>query len=90
MSPMKMFEYLASGVPIVSSDLPVLREILHHSVNSLLVPAADLHAWISAVDSLSGNRQLADSLGTRAHQQYLSEHTWIVRANAILDFAKLQ
>ena len=28
MSPMKMFEYMSTGVPIVSSDLPVLKKFL--------------------------------------------------------------
>ena len=38
MSPMKMFEFMSSGVPFISSDLPVLREILVHEKNCLLVP----------------------------------------------------
>ncbi|MDX1502288.1 MAG: glycosyltransferase, partial [Thermoanaerobaculia bacterium] len=37
MSPMKMFEYMAAGRAIVSSDLPVLREVLRHGENALLV-----------------------------------------------------
>ena len=36
-SPLKMFEYLATGIPIISSDLKVLREILKDQKNSLLV-----------------------------------------------------
>ena len=38
MSPMKMFEYMSSSVPIISSDLPVLRDILTDGENALLVP----------------------------------------------------
>jgi glycosyltransferase involved in cell wall biosynthesis len=37
MSPLKLFEYMAHGKPIVSSDLPVIREVLRDSVNSVLV-----------------------------------------------------
>ena len=36
-SPLKMFEYLATGIPIVSSDLKVLREILINQKNSVLI-----------------------------------------------------
>ena len=41
MSPMKMFEYLASGVPVFSSNLPVLQEILIDNVNVFLVSPED-------------------------------------------------
>ena len=37
MSPMKMFDYLASGKLIISSDIPVLREILKHQYNAILI-----------------------------------------------------
>ena len=36
-SPLKMFEYLASGIPIISSDLKVLREKLVNRRNSILI-----------------------------------------------------
>ena len=36
-SPLKMFEYLATGIPIISSNIKVLREKLIHNQNCLLV-----------------------------------------------------
>ncbi len=36
-SPLKLFEYLAAGRPIVASDLAALREVLRHEDNALLV-----------------------------------------------------
>jgi glycosyltransferase involved in cell wall biosynthesis len=43
-SPMKAFEYLACGRVILSTDLPVLREVLNED-NAVLLPAQDLDAW---------------------------------------------
>ncbi|GAG00742.1 unnamed protein product, partial [marine sediment metagenome] len=37
MSPLKMFEYMASGKPIIASDLPALREVLKQGKNAILV-----------------------------------------------------
>lgn len=88
MSPMKMFEYLGAGVPIISSDLPVLREILNDGHNSLLVPPADAKAWVSALDRLGADPALAARIGATAHAQYERQHTWTRRAEQIIAAAK--
>jgi glycosyltransferase involved in cell wall biosynthesis len=88
MSPMKMFEYMASGVPIISSDLPVLREILTDGVNALLVPPSNPTAWNKALDRLLTDKDFANSLSASAHHDYSSQHTWTHRARRLLDAAK--
>lgn len=88
MSPMKMFEYMATGVPIISSDLPVLHEVLTHEKNCMMVPPADADAWINALDKISEDREFANSLGRVAHADYVSQHTWHRRAEALLKAAK--
>ena len=84
MSPMKMFEYMAAGVPIVSSDLPVLREVLSHDVNALLVPPQDVEAWGKAIDRLLSDTALSRRLASAAYAQYERQHTWQQRARALL------
>lgn len=88
MSPMKMFEYLGSGVPVISSDLPVLREVLTDGSNALLVPPADPQAWIAAVDRLARDPALARSLGERGHAEYRERYTWDARAAKLLSIAE--
>lgn len=88
MSPMKMFEYLASGVPVISSDLPVLREVLRDSVNCLAVPPADADAWAVALDRLVSDKPLALTLGANAHREYVEGRTWTRRAERLLAAAR--
>ena len=88
MSPMKMFEYMGSAVPIISSDLPVLREILRDGQNALLVPPADPNSWIQAMDRLLSDQNLCMKIGSNAYKAYKSKHTWLKRAKAILSIAK--
>lgn len=85
MSPMKMFEYLASGVPLISSDLPVLREVLSDGKNCLLAHPSRSESWLAALDRLLADPALAQSLGAEGHQQYRREHTWTYRARRILE-----
>ena len=84
MSPMKMFEYLAAGVPIISSDLPVLREILINEKNCILVSPADVSSWINALDRIINNTEFAEYISLNAHFQYQREHTWNSRAEKII------
>lgn len=88
MSPMKMFEYLATGVPVVSSDLPVLREVLKHETNALLVPPRSPEAWVDAVDRLAREPALSARLGAVAHDEYRQHYTWSARAQRLLAAAR--
>jgi hypothetical protein len=88
MSPMKMFEYLAAGVPIISSDLPVLREVLQHDRNALLADPANPGAWVAALDRVAADPALARRLGETGHADYLAHYTWDQRAERILSVAE--
>ena len=44
-SPLKLFEYMAAGRPIVASDLPALREVLSPDENAVLVTPGSAPAW---------------------------------------------
>jgi len=83
LSPMKLFEYMACGRAILSSDLPVLREILNPA-NALLLPFNDVDAWVAALLALQENpdqrKKLA--LGARFDAQ---QYSWQARAEKILE-----
>jgi glycosyltransferase involved in cell wall biosynthesis len=87
MSPMKMFEYLGAGVPIISSDLPVLQEVLLDGENCLLARPSDVDSWLAALDHIAGNPELAAHIGSNAHDQYERDHTWTRRAEKIIEAA---
>lgn len=82
-SPMKMFEYMASGVPLVSSDLPVLQEVLRHEHNALIAPAGDVAAWRAAVHRLLAEPALARRLADHALADLRRDYTWDARVARI-------
>lgn len=65
-SPLKLFEYMAAGRPIVASDLPSIREVLHHEVDALLVPPGDHEAMAAALERLLADPALSARLATAA------------------------
>lgn len=82
-SPMKMFEYLAAGRPIVSSDLPVIHEVLDKNT-ALFCPPEDLNAWKSALYALRDDPQARTRLG-RAARDVAGRYTWRRRAEKALE-----
>jgi glycosyltransferase involved in cell wall biosynthesis len=81
-SPLKLFEYMAAGRPIVSSDLPSIREILRDNVNALLVAPGDPMALASAIDRLLRDPALAARLARTALDEVPS-YSWPRRAERL-------
>jgi glycosyltransferase involved in cell wall biosynthesis len=78
-SPLKLFEYLWLGRPIVASNLPSLREVLEHERTALLVPAGDSDALGRALRRLADDAALADALGAAA-RRLAPQYSWTMRA----------
>jgi len=83
-SPMKMFEYMAAGKPIVASDLAVLREILVHDTNALLCGHDDVSAWAAALSRLAEDATLCQRLATAARTDLEAHYTWSARARRVV------
>lgn len=83
MSPIKMFEYMSAKKAIISSDMPVLREVLNES-NAILVPPADLDSWVEAVRSLSLDKERREKIGEKAFSDFIANYTWDKRAERIV------
>lgn len=81
-SPLKLFEYMASGRPIVASDLPALGEVLRHGENALLVPPGDARACADAILSLVHDGALARRLASAALAD-VRDYTWDRRAERL-------
>ncbi|NTV37906.1 MAG: glycosyltransferase family 4 protein, partial [Anaerolineales bacterium] len=82
-SPMKMFEYLASGRAILTTDLPVLREVLDESMAVFATPG-DVDSWASALSELLADEKRRQALGQ--HGRTAAErYTWVERARKALE-----
>ncbi|QRQ79977.1 glycosyltransferase family 4 protein [Glutamicibacter protophormiae] len=75
-TPLKPVEALASGVPVIASDLPALAELVQDGENGVLVPAGDLKQWVRQADRLLGDELLRRRLGEAGRGIVLRERTW--------------
>jgi glycosyltransferase involved in cell wall biosynthesis len=81
-SPIKLFEAMAAGRPIIASNLPPIREIIEHEKTGLLVEPSDITAWIEAIERLRREPDLAVRLASAARKK-AEQYSWIRRAEGI-------
>ena len=83
LSPIKIFEYMASGRPIVASRVGQVAEILQHEKNALLVPPGDTAALTNALLRLKSDPEFGARLAQSANQEVKTAHTWAARFQSI-------
>jgi len=82
-SPMKAFEYLAAGRALLSSDLPVLREVLDDE-NAILLPPQAVDAWDAALRRVASDPEQRARLGRRARQE-ARRYSWLERTRRAIE-----
>ena len=81
-SPLKLFEYMASGRPIVASDLPSIREVLKDGENALLVEPGNPQALVAGIRRIKDDAALGARLAEQALQD-VRAFTWARRAERL-------
>lgn len=83
-SPLKLFEYLASGAAIVASRLPSITEALNEA-NAILVEPNDAAELAGGIKRAGENAPLAQNIARQALLD-AKKYTWSERAKNIIDF----
>lgn len=86
-SPMKMFEYLATGRPIVATDFPVLHEVLEHGRNAIFVKPDSGAELACGVRYLIAQPDLAKRIGGNARRD-AQNFSWQARASKVISWQR--
>lgn len=76
LSPLKLFEYMASGKAVIASAVGQLTEVIQNDHNGLLVPPGDVPALTTALQRLIGDPDLRSRLGQQAREDAVRKHSW--------------
>lgn len=83
-SPLKIYEYMAAGRPIVASGIGQIAEVLTHRRTALLHPAGSVRKMVDHVEELRARPRLRARLGRDARRLLVKRFTWDRNAARIL------
>ena len=87
-SPLKLFEYMACGVPVVASKIGQIAEVVEDGVTGMLYPAGDLNGLVDACRRLIADPDLRSRIGQAATQEVQRCYTWDHNSAAITELAR--
>jgi glycosyltransferase involved in cell wall biosynthesis len=76
LSPMKLFEYMASGKAVIASAMGQIVNVIRDGENGLLVSAGDKDVLAGVINRLIKDTDLRDRLGKQAREDALKNHSW--------------
>jgi glycosyltransferase involved in cell wall biosynthesis len=87
-SPLKLFEYMACGVPVVAAGLGQISEVVRDGETGLLYPPGEQTALTLACDRLLADPDLRRRLGEAAAKEIHGSYTWDRNAARVIELAE--
>lgn len=89
-SPLKIYEYMAAGLPVITTRVGHLAELVKDGETGLLVAPEDPVALAQAVIALINNPALRQRMGNAGRLEAEQHHSWTQAVNRIWQLAGLQ
>jgi glycosyltransferase involved in cell wall biosynthesis len=74
--PIKLYEYMSAGIPVIASNFPLWREIVEGSGCGLVVDPLDSRAIAAALEYLMANDEIAEAMGQRGQYAVRARYNW--------------
>jgi len=87
-SPIKIYEYMAAGVPIVASDIGQISEVLQHRRTALLQRPGAISELADRIDELRRHPALAKRIAAEARRKLCRNYTWKRNAQRVLSMMR--
>ena len=74
--PVKMFEYMGAGIPVIASDFPLWKEIIEKNDCGICVDPLDPAQIANAIAYIQHNPEKAEQMGQRGLQLVKEKYNW--------------
>jgi glycosyltransferase involved in cell wall biosynthesis len=83
--PIKMFEYMSAGIPVIASDFPLWREIIEGNQCGICVNPQDPQAIATAIQWIVAHPNEADQMGKNGRKAVEEKYNWEQESKTLLD-----
>lgn len=83
--PVKMFEYMSAGLPVIASNFPLWREIVEGNACGVCVDPMSPHEIAAAIDYLVENPDIARTMGENGRRAVLERYNWTAEERKLLE-----
>ncbi|MDQ7780786.1 MAG: glycosyltransferase family 4 protein [Planctomycetota bacterium] len=84
--PIKLFEYMAAGLPVISSDFPVWREIVDSAHCGLMVDPMDIDEIVAAMQWIVDHPDEAEEMGRNGRRAVEDRYSWEREGDTLIAF----
>jgi glycosyltransferase involved in cell wall biosynthesis len=75
-SPLKIYEYMAAGLPVVTAAIPPLTSIIREGQEGAVFPEGDVAGLAAAIERVLSDPAAAFAMGQRARKRVVAEFSW--------------
>lgn len=83
--PVKMFEYMLAGIPVIASDFPILQDIVSKEECGLCVNPLDVKAIGEAIEYLATHDEKAKEMGFNGKKAVIERYNWTIEEKKLFD-----
>ncbi|WP_445495606.1 glycosyltransferase family 4 protein [Photorhabdus sp. SF281] len=84
--PIKMFEYMSAGIPIIASNFPLWKSIIEKNNCGLCVDPLNPKEIAKAIDYIVNNRKIAEEMGNNGLLAVNKKYNWDIEQNKLIKF----
>ena len=82
-SPLKVFEYMACGLPVVTIDVHPLNMIVRSGQEGVLYPSGDVVALAQRIKELAADREARERMGASGRERVVAHYSWRAHCEAL-------